>query len=329
VWTEDDPHSRSYATLYSSRSAEIARKLGLTNAYEARECTSCHTNDLTADQLTKAHRHTIQDGVSCESCHGPAEKWLAAHTRLEWRSLSADEKAEYAFHDTADLSTRAQACAACHVGSPGRDVNHDLIAAGHPRLNFELSAYHAMLPRHWNREKDKLENGPALEARLWSIGQAASCAAALELLAARAGDPQSPWPEFAEYDCFACHRDLRVEPRDGPGARSWGSWHTATLPLAQPEAPSLADELDTFREAMKSPYNRVDRDTVGPAAKELGERLMAAARENTPSQFSREALLQRLKRATDPAAEIRSWDDAASGARRRPQGRGDRAAGLA
>jgi hypothetical protein len=312
IWTEHDPHSGAYATLYSSRSAEIARKLKLENAYEAQACLSCHAVDASADQLADAHRHTIQDGVGCESCHGPGEKWLTAHTRFEWGGLSTSEKAAYGFRDTADLPTRAKTCVECHVGSPGRDVNHDLIAAGHPRLNFELSAYLAKLPRHWSREKDKLENGPALEARLWAIGQAASCAAALDLLAARAADPQRPWPEFAEFDCFACHRDLQTEPRGGLSALHWGSWHASLLPQAQGEAPSITAGLTALREAIRNPYAAANREAVQQTAEELRKQLDAVARDTSAAAFTNDELMQRLLRVTDPASiPGPSWDEAA------------------
>jgi hypothetical protein len=87
------------------------------------------------------------DGVGCESCHGASGRWLGPHTTLGWRDRPWPEKAALGMRNTKDLASRARLCAGCHVGDggsddlPARDVNHDLIAAGHPRLNFELSAY--------------------------------------------------------------------------------------------------------------------------------------------------------------------------------------------
>jgi hypothetical protein len=48
------------------------------------------------------------------------------------------------------------------------------------------------------------------EARAWLLGQVVSAKAALDLLKYRA-DPEhgKPWPEFAEYGCFACHHNLQ------------------------------------------------------------------------------------------------------------------------
>ena len=62
--------------------------------------------------------------------------------------------------DLNSVATRVMICAGCRVGSPEergipiRDVTHDLIAAGHPRLNFDYATYVRSLPPHWT-EKDR------------------------------------------------------------------------------------------------------------------------------------------------------------------------------
>src|SRR5207302_8379860 len=138
-----------------------------------------------------------QDGVGCESCHGPAERWLGAHTRYGWDRLSPSEKeTRFGMRPTKALDKRVGICVDCHVGSPGRDVNHDLIAAGHPRLSFEFGAYLANMPHHWKGSKQT--QGPDYDATAWAIGQVASGQAALALLSDRASRQTAPWPEFAE-----------------------------------------------------------------------------------------------------------------------------------
>ena len=71
---------------------------------------------------------------------------------------------------TKDLLARGQACAECHVGKGTADVNHDLIAAGHPRLNFEYGSQLAKLPKHWRVADDKARH-PDYEAKVWALGQ--------------------------------------------------------------------------------------------------------------------------------------------------------------
>jgi hypothetical protein len=116
-------------------------------------------------------------------------------------------------------------------------VDHDLIAAGHPPLRFELSLYHARLPKHWDEQKDRTGQ-PDFEARLWLLGQATSALAATQLsISARL--------DLAAYDCFGCHHDLNPSgwrrPRghsDQPlGSLRPNEWYFASLDAA--ELPTL------------------------------------------------------------------------------------------
>jgi Cytochrome c554 and c-prime len=274
TWISDDPHSRAYQTLSSTRSEQIARNLLVDpNRYvPARQdlrCVACHaTPRPEAESRTAAWMN--QDGVGCESCHGPSEKWLSEHYSTTWKNVpTVRDKEQLGFYDMKNLVRRAEICAGCHVGRharatdlvplPLRDVNHDLIAAGHPRLTFELAAYHENIPKHW---KDKGRNAsPDLPARLWSVGQAVTAKTALELLADRASHNNAPWPEFSEYGCFSCHHDLadqgwRSTHRLGlldrqvpPGSLQYGTWY---LPLALtlfdiPLYPAARDQGKSFR----------------------------------------------------------------------------------
>jgi hypothetical protein len=197
----------------------------------------------------------LADAVGCESCHGPAEAWRTVHYQGWWKGLDADRKwREYGLFLTKDLSRRIELCASCHVGSPDKDVNHDLIAAGHPRLTFEYTAYHHLLPRHWREPHEQTPPAAGAradwEARTWLLGQAVTARAALDLLharAAHAGEKTHPWPEFSEYGCYACHHDLqgddswrRSRTYGGlkPGSLPWGTW---PLPAVDALARNAAD----------------------------------------------------------------------------------------
>ena len=196
------------------RSLDTAKKVEALPATKTALCLKCHSsNDGRCDNT--GPRFLLSDGVGCESCHGPAGRWLTVHYRDDFRNQSPEYKASLGMRNTKDLATRAKVCTECHVGNVNKDVNHDLIAAGHPRLNFEYAAFLANYPKHWSRSRPDRpphpDFAPDFEARAWAVGQAASAQAALDLLAYRAEEKHGrPWPEFAEYDCFACHHsDLR------------------------------------------------------------------------------------------------------------------------
>src|SRR5262249_44695634 len=136
TWIEIDAHARAYIVLFNERSQRIAKNLQLSKpAHESNDCLVCHAAAPPAS--SREERFQVSDGVSCEMCHGPAEKWLGKHYLPDWRAKSDEEKATFGFVPTKNLLSRARACVTCHVGKRDADVNHDLIAAGHPRLVFE------------------------------------------------------------------------------------------------------------------------------------------------------------------------------------------------
>lgn len=193
--------------------------------------------------------------MSCESCHGPAQPWLAAHTQGGFKELDgATKERDFGLWNTKDLGRRAQVCAGCHVGNPDlphMQVNHDLIAAGHPRLNFEFSSALAKYPAHW-RMADEQARTPDHAWRSWQVGQIAVAAAAVRLTEARArrSAEGAPWPEFAEQDCFSCHKNLTVDSNRiayrtpaTAGRAPWQTWYTGTLDLADPEANNALESL--------------------------------------------------------------------------------------
>ena len=245
AWIRRDPHAGAYDALWNDRSKQMVRLLSpqplTASAYQQyieQRCIGCHS---TTPRNDPTHELWLADGVSCESCHGPAHKWGVAHTLSAWRKPSGELKATAGFVDNTNLTTRVEQCVKCHIGFrdiEGRryEVNHDLIAAGHPRLRFEYAAYMANLPPHWNTTREQKEH-ETLEVKLWSIGQTVSAREALRQLESRAdaaakGAGRSVWPELAEYACDSCHHDLESPSyRQKPGVRNnlgnlaWGTWY--------------------------------------------------------------------------------------------------------
>jgi hypothetical protein len=321
TWMAYDPHSRAHSVLSEPRSRQIVKNYRqLKTAQEAQPqrdelCLSCHVQPGLAS-LNRHERFSTADGVGCEACHGPAEKWLARHYRDEWKGLNSAEKQALGMTDTKNVLVRAETCVGCHVGRGEADVNHDLIAAGHPRLRFEYSAYLSRYPRHWRLANDR-QRHPDFEARAWEVGQLVSAAAALELLRDRAARPAAPWPEFAEHDCAACHHDLS-EPSQRqqrgfagrrPGSPPWGTWYYPLLPALSRAGPGArAEPIASLGElnkvmarttpdreraarvagqaaAVLRPW-AAERDRAEPDRKRLGSLLTALAGENEIARAS-------------------------------------------
>jgi hypothetical protein len=293
-----------------------------------------------------------QDGVGCESCHGAAENWLALHTTDRWKRISpADKQKNHGFTYTKNLVRRIEVCAGCHVGQddengfPVRDVNHDLIAAGHPRLYFEFAAYQENQPTHWRTDKPAVEADADFPARAWALGQLVSAKTALDLLVSRSAHapvksppglppalpdrkPQSPWPEFAEYGCFSCHHGLADEPWRGnratigvsPGAPAWGSW-SYPLTSALLENCTIGDHANVkeFQSALKSLTEEMSRPapdsaTVKRIADNGIEAVEALIRDFSIRPPFNAAVVEQLidgLNRREAWKEVASWDHAA------------------
>ena len=202
TWVTEDSHARAYASLTGSLGRQMSAILKIGPAEKAQRCLVCHA-------ISEPNGHTaafdISEGVSCESCHGPASQWIGPH--IQPTAQHAD-MVRLGLVDSKNLSIRSEKCLTCHLGAPGLHVDHELIAAGHPDLRFELDSYTATEPPHWVEKN----SDPLFGMRAWGIGQAVQMR---ESMLRVARDAESgPWPEFSEMDCITCHHALT-------GPESW------------------------------------------------------------------------------------------------------------
>lgn len=331
VWFEQDPHAQAGETLHGEASRNIvarlskgtsrgtsspSRQANVVPAWENSLCLSCH--NPRPDPSQQGPRFHADQGIGCESCHGPAEQWLSEHYRAAWKPQK--RVANNGFVDTEDLATRALTCTKCHVGSSEAAVGHDLIAAGHPPLKFELAGYYERLPKHWRDERER-RTSCDLEAKLWLAGQAAQQDASLALLESRAraaAERRGPWPELAEYDCYACHHQLRPADswraergfrRDGANRVTlpWGTWAFALSDLT-PEFGTLVDSLRTTIERRLVP----DAAQVADSARAARSQLRLPGNWLAPETAGApEAILDIVRRVLqDDQRAVRDWDQA-------------------
>lgn len=234
-FADADPHRNAYSVLFQERSKRMVRLLAEGKdhppAHQTEVCLKCH-GAAPPNGDWPAATSELHSAASCENCHGAAGEWLTDHYSRDWKSLDSQAKAAKGMLPTKDFAYRTKLCAGCHVGEPGREVDHRLIGAGHPALRFEITAYSTppVYAKHWKTEKGY---GPDAEAWLWAIGQVGTAKAAADLLNHRASEAEKQkhdWPEFAEYSCFSCHRGVIGEapnptrPGSKSGALPWGTW---------------------------------------------------------------------------------------------------------
>jgi hypothetical protein len=159
VWSLKDFHSeRPVATLATARAKQIADAAGIQNAAADERCTSCHAPLTSVPENLHGKEFKPSEGVSCESCHGPAGNWIRSHTRTDY--TRADRTAS-GMRDLQNLYVRANTCVACH-----QNVDAAILAAGHPELMFELDGQTMAEPKHWQEATNW--SG----AHAWYVGQA-------------------------------------------------------------------------------------------------------------------------------------------------------------
>jgi hypothetical protein len=110
--------------------------------------------------------------------------------------------------DLHDPVHRAENCLTCHLGTADKAVDHEMIAAGHPDLYFELASFTAAMPRHWveHSADDRTKDDAFADVRMLAAGQAVQLREQLQRVARNSQG--NAWPEFADLDCFACHHSL-------------------------------------------------------------------------------------------------------------------------
>ncbi|HMC76231.1 MAG TPA: multiheme c-type cytochrome [Vicinamibacterales bacterium] len=197
TWVSQDRHARATEVLGNTVSQRMGRILGIGNPLQAQKCLVCHSLDV---PVAVRGRNFATEGVSCEACHGPATGWLGYHVT---KDATHEESVKRGMYDTKDVVKHTDKCLTCHLGTSEKFVDHEMIAAGHPDLVFELEAFSAAMPRHWKETTDADAYKPV---RTFAVGQLTHLRASLDRVARRVKGPI--WPEYAELDCFACHHSL-------------------------------------------------------------------------------------------------------------------------
>ena len=272
-------HSRAWRVLTEPRSRAIAARLGIGQASSAPMCLGCHATP--APQGQRGPRFQLSDGVGCEGCHGAAGGWLASHYAVGGTHASNVSRGMVPLENP---RARAAVCLDCHYGSAdaGQFVNHRIMAAGHPRISFELDLF-STLQQHHNEDADYVERkGRSSPVQTWAIGQTMALDRSLSLFATARGS-EGVFPEFYFFDCHTCHRRISDDPRFEPsGEDNPGRPIPSGMPAYNDEnmimlsaaarvaAPALAARFDRDSRAFHAALAR-DRASAVAAAGNLRE----------------------------------------------------------
>ena len=312
-------HSRAYDALRDPRSQAIAQRLGIGEATNAPMCLGCHATPAGA----RGARFQVTDGVGCESCHGPASGWLSSHYAVGGTHANNVSRGLVPLESP---RARAAICLDCHFGSAdeGQFVNHRIMAAGHPRISFELDLF-TTLQQHHQEDADYRRRKQVVDSvRMWAIGQSLALERSLTLYASPARGTEGAWPEFYFFDCHSCHRRIADDPNFRPtavpnpgrpiptGMPPYNDENMIMLAAAaRVIAPSVAQRYERDSRAFHQAIAR-DRGGAVAAAGQLREtaRALATAFANAP--VSRQQIFAIIDTITSEAISPRFTDYAGS-----------------
>jgi hypothetical protein len=169
-------HFKTFREMPQRKEAnEIAEKMGVRRIRSEGLCLTCH---YTVQE--KEDKKQSVAGISCESCHSPAEDWIKVHSGFSGKTENTETKAEAAARwklaetkgmiRPSSIYRLAKNCYGCHV-VPQEDLVNK---GGHPAGSaFELVAWSQGEVRHntWhNKGKENAAAGAARKRMLYVVG---------------------------------------------------------------------------------------------------------------------------------------------------------------
>jgi hypothetical protein len=192
TWIKAEIHAAGYSVLYEKEAKEIAKKFGIKGkAGEDQRCAVCHSIHLEKNPNLKGAKFDVNEGVTCEACHGPSSGYLEPHAKPyepkgaegkaldEARAKRHKESVGLGMWDAKNPKIRLETCVFCHY-----QISSKMLDAGHPDLNFEMTYFQKTMPVHWEETSDK---GDGFSAKIGAAGQAIALREALKKLGASAG----------------------------------------------------------------------------------------------------------------------------------------------
>ncbi|MEQ1827699.1 MAG: cytochrome c family protein [Pirellula sp.] len=169
------PHHETFLTLHRKPEAQqIASKLGISNFKSDSNCIQCH---YTMDQVD--NRVEAVAGVSCESCHGAAQDWVAVHNDYGGPSVTRQQETpehrgkrfatsiQLGMRNPVNVYLVAQSCYRCHTVPDEKLVNVGGHNAG--SLDFEMVSWSQGTIRHNFVRTDGKANAEETPARLRTL----------------------------------------------------------------------------------------------------------------------------------------------------------------
>lgn len=101
-------HSKAYGILANSKAKWLAEAAGIIDdPQKSEKCLKCHTTafGVTADMIEEGSSLRMEDGIQCETCHGPGAKYWSIDTMKDKTKAIANGLNAY---------VKEEICVKCH-----------------------------------------------------------------------------------------------------------------------------------------------------------------------------------------------------------------------
>lgn len=98
-------HAKAYATLGTEEAKAVAAKLGIDNPQTSGACLKCHSTAYFFTETRQTEEITLENGVSCQSCHGPG---------ADYKKKSIMESREASIAGGMVYPAKEKSCTQCH-----------------------------------------------------------------------------------------------------------------------------------------------------------------------------------------------------------------------
>ncbi|MBT8045553.1 MAG: cytochrome c family protein, partial [Pontiella sp.] len=123
-------HSKAYEVLATAEAKAVAAKLGIDDPQSSGKCLKCHSTAYYFTETLQSEAVAVEDGVSCESCHGPG---------ADYKKKSVMESREASIAGGMVYPAKEKSCTLCHNDSnPNWDPNRYTLPDG-SKTGFDVN----------------------------------------------------------------------------------------------------------------------------------------------------------------------------------------------
>ena len=122
-------HAKAYETLGTEEAKAVAAKLGINDPQTSGACLKCHSTAYFFTETRQSEDVTLEEGVSCQSCHGAGD---------DYKKKSVMESREASIAAGMVYPAKEKSCTLCHNDTgPTWDPNRYTLPDG-TKSGFDL-----------------------------------------------------------------------------------------------------------------------------------------------------------------------------------------------